>query len=73
MEWNEEDSNIAKLLSPKKRDKKRQYSFYVDADLYKIFMSLCKKHRISGSKVISAFMKDFIDKYGAGKKEDEEP
>lgn len=71
MEWNEdEDSNIAKLLSPKKRDKKRQYSFYVDADLYKTFMGLCKKHRISGSKVIGAFMKDFIDKYGkAAKKE----
>ncbi len=65
MDWDGEDSNLAKLLSPAKRDKKRQYSFYVDADLYKKFMDLCKQHQISGSKVISAFMKDFVDKYGA--------
>jgi hypothetical protein len=64
MDWDEEDSNLAKLLSPKKRDNKRQFSFYVDAELYKVFMDLCKKHRISGSKVITAFMKDFINKYG---------
>ena len=72
MEWNDNDSNIAKLLSPGKKDKKRQFSFYIDADLYKIFMTVCKEHRISGSKVVSAFMKDFLDKYGAEKPEDTE-
>ncbi|MFK7824231.1 MAG: hypothetical protein AB8G05_08740 [Oligoflexales bacterium] len=59
-----EDSNIARLLTPKKEAKKRQYSFYLNEKLYKAFMDTCKKRDISGSRVISAYMKDFLEKYG---------
>ena len=57
-------SAIEQLLSPEKEPKKRQFSFYIDSDIYKEFMSICKKNNLSGSKVINAAMQDFISKYG---------
>ena len=59
-------SHIEQLLDPKKDTKKRQYSFYIDVELYKKFMSICKKKNLSGSRVINAAMRDFIAKYGTG-------
>lgn len=57
-------SHIAQLLDDDDANKKRQYSFYIRDKLYQKFMHVCKKRNLSGSKVISALMKDFIDKYG---------
>ena len=60
----EADSNIARLIEGRTEKKKRQYSFYIDENLYKQFMKVCKHKDISGSRVVAAYMKDFIDKYG---------
>ncbi len=57
-------SHIEQLLSPNKEPKKRQYSFYIDSEIYKTFMAICKKNNLSGSRVINAAMQDFISKYG---------
>ena len=59
-----EKSHIERLIDPKKKIKKRQHSFYVDVEVYKRFVSICKKHGISGSAVVNAALKDFIVKYG---------
>ena len=57
-------SHISQLVEKDdKRLKKRQYSFYLRDALYKKFMEVCKKRELSGSKVIGAMMKDFIDNY----------
>ena len=49
-----EDSNIARLLTPKKEAKKRQYSFYLNEKLYKAFMDTCKSRfaKRSGSDAV---------------------
>ncbi len=60
----ESPSHIAKLIDDDDKIKKRQYSFYIRDKLYKKFMDVCKKKILSGSKVISAMMRDFIEKYG---------
>ena len=57
-------SHVESLLEPLEKEKKRQYSFYIDVKVYKLFMSICKKHGLSGSKVVNAALKDFISKYG---------
>lgn len=65
---NDDRSHLEQLLKPQKLNKKRQYSFYLDEKLYKDFMDLCKKRQISGSRVISASIKDFLEKYGDQKR-----
>jgi hypothetical protein len=57
-------SHVESLLEPLEKEKKRQYSFYIDVQVYKAFMMICKKHGLSGSKVVNAALKDFIAKYG---------
>jgi hypothetical protein len=61
-------SHVEQLLDPDEKGKKRQYSFYLDNDVYKVFMRLCKKHSISGSRVVNAALKDFVAKYGDRKR-----
>lgn len=61
----ESPSHISKLLDVDEKNKKRQYSFYIRDNLYKKFMEICKDRGLSGSKVISALMRDFIEKYGS--------
>ena len=57
-------SHVSQLVEKDdKRLKKRQYSFYLRDTLYKKFMEVCKKRGLSGSKVISAMMRDFIESY----------
>ena len=57
-------SNVESLLQPLDKETKRQFSFYIDSKIYKLFMTICKKHKLSGSKVVNAALKDFIAKYG---------
>jgi hypothetical protein len=59
-------THVDQLINPTVDDKKRQYTFYLDDAVYREFMEACKDRGLSGSKVVSALMKDFIAKYGAG-------
>ena len=59
-----ENTHVGRLMTPKKEKKKKQYSFYLNEEIYKIFMESCKGREVSGSKVIEAYMRDFIEKYG---------
>jgi hypothetical protein len=61
-------SHVSQLLDREDdRLKKRQYSFYIRDSVYKRFMEVCKKRGLSGSKVISAMMRDFIETYDTKK------
>ena len=61
----EKTSHLTKLVGVDDKIKKRQYSFYLRGSLYKKFMATCKKKNLSGSKVVSAMMRDFIETYGS--------
>ena len=54
-------SHVEKLLDPEQATKK-QVSFYVDAQIYEMFMRICKKRGVSGSRVVAALMQDFVGK-----------
>ena len=46
---------------------KKQISFYLERDLYERFKKLCQTNKLSASRVISALIRDFIDRYDSRK------
>ena len=55
-------SSVEELLSTK--SSKKQVSFYMNEKLYRKFRGLCTENNVSASKVVSALIQDFIERYG---------
>lgn len=54
--------DLEELLCGKDEEKhaSKQYSFYVPKELYEAFMAKCRLINVPGSRVVRAFMRDFL-------------